>query len=133
MAITTTRDKLRLELGDNDETAPLFYDEELDYFLDEESDDVLAARLRACEAAALKLARAYDFATDGQSYKRSQMADMYRTMAAQLREQGVTLASDPAGVSTVDVTNIDGYSQDIGNQDVTARRSLADSDFDVVP
>lgn len=117
MAITTTRDKLRLELGDNDSNAVLFADDELDYFLAQESDDILAACLRACYAAARKFARAYDFETDGQRFQRSQMQKAYAALAEQLEQQGVTLTGS-VGVQTVDVTKVDGWSDDIPNQDV---------------
>lgn len=117
MAITATRDKLRLELGDTDTNNELFQDDELDYFLTEEADNILAACLRACYAAARKFARAYDFQTDGQAFKRSQMQKAYADLAAKLEQQGITVTGT-AGVQTVDVTKIDGWSDDIPNQDV---------------
>jgi len=117
-AITVTRDKLRLELGDTDTTNYVFNDDELDYFLTEETNNVLKARLRAAEAAVFRFARSYDFATDGQSFKRSQQATAYAEMAKQLRAQGVTTASDPGGFTTVNVTKVDGYSSDITNDEV---------------
>lgn len=132
MAITATRDQLRLELGDTNSTSYIFNDEELDYFLTEESDDVLAACLRACHAAARKFSRAYDFETDGQKYQRSQMQKAFAAQAATLEAQGVTTSSATA-VTTIDATKIDGYSQDVDNQEVTHRRTLADNDFDIVP
>lgn len=122
-AITDTRDKLRLELGDVDPDDFVFNNDELDYFLSAESNDVLKARLRAAEAAAFRFARAYDFATDGQSFKRSQMGAAYTAMAKQLRDQGVITSSDVNGISTVDVTVKDGYSDDIANSEVQAPQS----------
>lgn len=121
--ITANRDKLRLELGDTDEDAPLYNDDEIAYFLAEESNDIQKARLRAAEAAVFLLARAYDFETDGQKYARSQMSKAYAAMAKQLRAQGVTTSADVNGVSTIDVTVIDGYSSDIPNSEVQAPRS----------
>jgi len=129
MAITAARDKLRLELGDTNSESYIFNDEELDFWLTEEADDYLAACLRACDAAARKFARAYDFETDGQSYKRSQMAKAFADRAAALRAQGVSTSADTSAVSTVTVTKVDGYSQTVTNEDVTA---VDDDDFDTV-
>lgn len=129
MAITAARDKLRLELGDTNSESYIFNDEELDFWLTEEADDYLAACLRACDAAARKFARAYDFETDGQSYKRSQMAKAFADRAAALRAQGVSTSADTSAVSTVAVTKVDGYSQTVTNEDVTA---VDDDDFDTV-
>ena len=112
MTVTSTRDKLRLLIGDTDSTAPLFQDDELDYFLSVRSDSLLLSAADACEAAAVRFARAYDFETDGQSFKRSQMAKAFKDLAKDLRSRA-------GGISTVDVTKIDGYSDDIANQAVT--------------
>lgn len=140
MAITTALSKLRLELGDTVETDHLFNDDELQHFLTEEADDVLKARLRACEAAMLRLARAYDFETDGQSFNRSQMSAAYAKMAKQLRAQGITTSGDPSGIRTIATTVVDGYSDDIPNDQVSTAgsatgRSRWDGwhDGDVIP
>ncbi len=122
MAITSTRDKLRLELGDTDTNNELFQDDELDYFLSLEADNILAACLRACHAAARKFARAYDFETDGQNFKRSQMQKAYADLAAALEQQGITVTGT-AGVQTVDVTKVDGWSDDVANQEVSGSGS----------
>lgn len=112
-AITTTRDKIRLELGDTDPNAVLFYDEELDVWLNARgAGSYLLAAADAADAAARKFARAYDFETDGQSFKRSQMSKAFRDLAAELRSRA-------GGISTVDVTVIDGYSDDVANQETT--------------
>lgn len=112
-AITTTRDKIRLELGDTDPDAVLFYDEELDVWLNARgAASYLLAAADAADAAARKFARAYDFQTDGQSFKRSQMSKAFKDLAVELRSRA-------GGISTVDVTVIDGYSDDIANQAVT--------------
>lgn len=130
-AITANRDKLRLELGDTDEDNPLFNDDEIAYFLSVESDDIIKARLRAAEAAVFKLARAFDFETDGQSFKRSQMSSAYATMAKQLRAQGVSTSSDPSGIRTVPTTVVDGYSSDIPNDQVSTVTSSGRARWDV--
>lgn len=126
----TTLDELRIALGDRTSSAPLFTDEELNHFLTEEASDVSKALLRALDAAANEHARAYDFETDGQSYKRSQMAKAFADRAAALRAQGVSTSADTSAVSTVAVTKVDGYSQTVTNEDVTAVDD--DDDFDTV-
>lgn len=130
MAITDNLSKLRLELGDTDPENYVFNDDELGYFLAAEDDDITRARLRACEAAALRFARAYDFSTDGQSFSRSQQAQAYAEMAKQLRSLGVTTSSDVAGVTTVAVTVVDGYSSDIPNDETVAATSAAGRRYD---
>ncbi len=111
MAITTNLDKVRLEIGDTDVTNFLFSDDEINYFLEVAGDNVLLAALRACEAAARQFARAYDFKTDGQEFKRSQQAQAFREMAKDLRARVGTSGTLP-------VTRVDGYSDDIESQDV---------------
>ena len=130
MAITAVRDKLRLELGDTNSESYIFNDEELDFWLTEESDDYLAACLRACDAAARKFSRAYDFETDGQSFKRSQMAKAFADQATALRKQGVSTSADTGAVTSITVTKVDGYSQTVTNEDVTAVTD--DDDFDTI-
>lgn len=114
MAITSTRDKLRLIIGDNDETNPLFQDDELDYFLTVSADNIRGAAIDACYAAAAKYARAYDFETDGQRFQRSAVHKAWLDMAKTLQAQGPTVT----GLSVIDVTKVDGYSDDVANQDV---------------
>lgn len=112
-AITTARDKVRLELGDTDPLAVLFYDEELDMWLGARgAGSYLLAAADAADAASRKLARAYDFTTDGQSFKRSQMSKAFKDLARDLRSRA-------GGITTVDITKIDGYSDDITNQETT--------------
>jgi len=111
MTITSTLDKLRLTIGDTDSTAPLFQDDELNYFLDTRSDNILLAAADACDAAAARFARAYDFSVDGQSFSRSSMVAAYRGMAAEFRNRA-------NGLSTVVETKVDGYSQTIDSDQV---------------
>jgi len=111
-SVTTALAKTRLEIGDTDSSAALFTDEELDVYLDNRSDNVLLAAADACDALASRFARAYDFETDGQSFKRGSMSGMWASRADALRRRST-------GVSTVDITKIDGYSSDVANQAVT--------------
>ena len=87
MTISTDRDKVRLLIGDTDTNAQLFQDDELAWFLSEVSDDIYKAGALAAESAAGKFARAYDFETDGQSFKRGQMFKFWTDLAARLRSR----------------------------------------------
>jgi hypothetical protein len=123
MTITAVRDKLRLTIGDTDATAPVFSDEELDWFLSVRADDVLLAGADAADAAAAKYARAFDFSTDQQSFKRSAMYEHFMALAKTLRARASGLVVGPGGaligtVSTIDSTRIDGFSDDVPNQAV---------------
>ncbi len=100
--------KVRLEVGDTDSTAPLFTDEELQVYIDARGTNVLLASADACDALAVRYARAFDFETDGQKFSRSQMAKMYREMAGALRARG-------RGITSSEVTRKDGYSDDVDN------------------
>ena len=107
----STRDKVRLRIGDTDPNAPILNDEELDDFLAEHADNVWAAAADACEAIAAKYGTAFDFTTDNQSFSRSQVAERYMTMAKEFRAKG-------EGAGTVTTTRVDGYSTDIPNDQV---------------
>lgn len=114
MPITTMIDKVRLEIGDTDPASFLLSDDELNYFITQAggSDIYLSAAL-ACEALATRFARAYNFETDGQKFERRSMSRTYADRAKDLRAK----AGAGAG-ATITTTRIDGYSQDITNEDV---------------
>lgn len=124
MTVDTNLEKLRLRIGDTDVgdsgANARFKDSELNYFLSAET-TIAAAALAAVESWVAKKASSYDFETDGQSFKRSQESEAMLALAKYWRSLGVTTSmdSDTAGVRTVDVTKIDGWSDDIDNQDVT--------------
>lgn len=119
MTIATTRDEVRLLIGDIDSSAQLFQDDEIAWFLAEESDDVYLAAALACDSLARRYARAYDFSTDGQSFSRGQMSEQYRILAKELRNRAA------GGISTVVATRADGYSDDITATDVTGSSTVA--------
>ena len=122
MAISSTRDKLRLTIGDNDTDAELFQDDELDWFLSEEADSIPNAALRAAYAAMAKFARAYDFETDGQRFWRGQQYGYWADFAKRLETQGASIGLGNA-VSTIDITKIHRWSADVPNQDVSLTSS----------
>lgn len=111
--ITSSRDKVRLETGDTDPTAVLFYDEEIDVYLANRANVVLVTAADLCDAAATKFARGYDFGTDGQTFDRSQMTKAYQDRAKSLRARA-------SGITSLPVTKVDGYSQDVDADDVSA-------------
>lgn len=129
MAITEPLDKLRLALGDRDPDNYVFNDEELESFLSDEANDIPAATLAAARSAEATFARAYDFETDGQRFYRSQQAKAFAAIVKRLEAQGVATSEQPSSVTTVTVTKVDGYSQTVTNEDVTA---VDDDDFDTV-
>lgn len=138
MSVDTDLEKLRLRIGDTQFDAQgngaIFKDAELNYIIASES-TLEAQALLAFRMAAAKYARHYDFETDGQRFWRNQQVKAFLDLAKDLEAKGVTTSTDPSAVSTVAVTKVDGYSQDVPNDDVTvtARRLRYDDDFDVVP
>jgi hypothetical protein len=115
MAITASRDKVRLRIGDTNSADPLLYDEEIDYFLSERGDDVAKAAADCAAAIAAKYARAFEFETDGQKFKRQQVYEHYTALAKDLRN-GVG-----GGLSTIVVTRVDGVSDDLSTRDGAAQ------------
>lgn len=112
MAITTTRDRVRLEIGDTDNTAPLFYDDEIDAYLGDRGDNWHLAAADLCDVLATKFAREFDFETDQQKFSRSQRSKQYADRAKALRAR-------VSSVGTATSTRVDGYSQDIDNEDAS--------------
>jgi hypothetical protein len=112
-AITTARDKVRLELGDTDPTAILFYDEEIDVYLATRGQAVLITAADLCDAAATKFARAITFQTDGQTFKRETLVTAFQQRAKDLRARASGIGSFPS-------TRQDGYSVDIASDEAAA-------------
>jgi hypothetical protein len=111
MAILTDLDKFRLELGDTDTDRALFNDDEAGYFLDQRPGNVLLAVADACDSLARRYSRDVDVTTDGQQLLRSQKAKAYRDQADALRKRA------GGGITTVTVTRVDGYSDDIDTRE----------------
>lgn len=112
--LDTDLEKVRLVVGDTDSTDPLLTDAEVNHFLGEHS-DINVAAAAAAEAIAGKFARGYNFATDGQSFNRSERVDHYLALAARLDPAN---ARNAGGITTTATTRIDGYSEDVDYQDV---------------
>ncbi len=108
--------KVRLEIGDTDETKALFEDEEVTTKLADHGENVPLAAAALCDILARRFARDFDFATDGQSFNRSQMSKQYAQLARDLRGRA-------QGATTVSTRRVDGYSQDIDYDEVGISRT----------
>jgi len=103
--ITTDRGKVRLEIGDVTSSGSVFADDEIDYFLTEETAVRLAAA-RAMETLAMKIARnPVSFAQGGLNITMN--ASECREAARELRRTA------SGGAATIAMTRKDGYSHDI--------------------
>jgi hypothetical protein len=112
MPVTTDRDKVRLLVGDTDETDPLLYDDEVDaclaqrYFVDSSTGgttyNVIAAAADAAGAIAAKYARQFSFSEDGQQFQRAQRVGHYQALEKQLRARqgGVSAVVTLAGTAS---------------------------------
>lgn len=109
--LTTPLAKVRLEIGDTESASALFQDEEITAKLSERAGVVLLAAADLCDILARRFARRFDFTSDNQSFKRSQMSAQYAALAQQLRDRA-------SGVASVPMTRVDGFSQDIDTQAV---------------
>jgi len=89
----SVRDRVRILIGDTNPAQPLLEDEVIDWLIQREVNEFLAAS-RAAEAIAARFAREADIAVGDLSLKYSQLANHYFELAASLREQ---FASDAAG------------------------------------
>lgn len=103
--------RVRLELDDTNEDAPLFSDEEIQAKLTENGDNVLKAAADLCDILARRYARDYDFKTDDQEFKRGARAKVWADLAEQLRNRA------GGGLSVMAVTKVDGYSDDLSTRD----------------
>lgn len=134
MSVDTDLEKLRLRIGDTDVSNSganaKFKDSELNYFLSAES-SIAAAALAAVESWIARKSAFYDFSTDGQSFSRSQEAQTLLGLAKYWRSLGITtsLDSDVSGVTSNTITKVDGYSDDIGNDEVVTSTSPANRKF----
>ena len=106
MTISTDRDRVRLMIGDTDESDPLLYDDEIDVFVsyrtDTDTDDntyvnVPAAAADACGAIAAKYARNFNFAEDGQRFDVSQRVGHYLSLEQKLRARAGGVAVPMGG------------------------------------
>jgi hypothetical protein len=95
MTLSTDRDKVRMLVGDTDETDPLLYDDEVDACLamramtisGSTTYNVIAAAADAAGAISAKFARDFNFAEDGQNFQRAQRVGHYQALEQSLRSR----------------------------------------------
>lgn len=108
--ITTDLERVRLLIGDTDETDPLLSDDEvlaaIAYRQIENSDgdfvaNIPAAAADAAAAIAAKFARDFSFAEDGQRFDRAQRVGHYLALEASLRRRagGVSVPTEPTSTT----------------------------------
>tara|TARA_R110000803_G_scaffold168774_1_gene231814 strand:+ start:664 stop:1092 length:429 start_codon:yes stop_codon:yes gene_type:complete len=98
----STRDELRLLVGDTATGDQLLSDEEIAYYLSLNSDDALASAPSACEGVAAKFSRQANTSNQGLSVAASERAKAYLRLADELRDRAATLAEVFAGGLTID-------------------------------
>jgi hypothetical protein len=115
MTTFSIRDRVRLEIGDTDVNQPLFYDDEIDAYLADYNQGILATAAALCDVLSTRLAGDYDFKWMDQSFSRSQASEAYAKRAASIRSRipGV-------GLGVIPTTRVDGYSQDIPNRETSS-------------
>ena len=89
----STRDRVRLKIGDTDASTVKLSDAEIDQYVSEWPDNVDLAAANAAEGIAASYADGFDFAEDSQTFNRSQRVEHYMTLAEQLRRRGGVLES----------------------------------------
>ena len=114
---TADRDRVRLEIGDTDSDRALFQDAEIDDFLSQEGNSILGSAARACETLAVKFAREFTFSTDGASFQKGALTQMYQLQAKSLRRQA-------RSTTTVMPRRKDGYSVYTDSDEVTGLNIL---------
>lgn len=104
----STRDQVRLAIGDTDVTDPLLYDDEVDNFIAARSVvtnggttvNIPAAAADCAGAIAAKFAREFNFAEDAQRFEVSQRVGHYQALERSLRKRaGASSARLAAGTA----------------------------------
>jgi hypothetical protein len=86
--LATTRDKLRLRIGDTDSNDALLSNETLDVLLSDKNDDLALAAIDAVRAIIAKLGREFDRSAVGVGGQRSQKVLHYTDLLKQLTKEG---------------------------------------------
>lgn len=91
------KDAVRFELPDTEEAAPLFQDEEIEYALSQEGEEVLAAAAHCCEQLARKFSLQADVQAGSASTTYSKAAKGLSERAEALRKRASGLHAPFAG------------------------------------
>lgn len=129
---TTSRDKIRLEIGDTDTTDQLLSDEEIAYFAGKYSvsteSGLLLAAARCCEAIAAELARRVDISRSlgGEKIdkKAHQAYEHYQTLTTTLREKAVAVAGVSPFAGGISRDSKDTYEEDSDRVEPAFTREL---------
>jgi hypothetical protein len=97
----STRDELRLLVGDTDTNDQLLSDEEVAYYLAQHGDDALASAPSACEGIAAMFSRQANFTNQGLSVSASERAKAYLALASELRDRAISVADIFVGGLTI--------------------------------
>lgn len=89
---SSSKDAVRLWIGDTSTGDPLLTDEEIQYVLGSISSNVIMASAECCEFIVAKYSRQADFDNEGLAVKASQRAEAYRKKASDLRRRLTALA-----------------------------------------
>ena len=115
----TDRDRLRLKIGDTNMQFPIFTDLELDMFLDDEP-DVLLAAAACCRSIATSRARqAVMLTLPGVTISKTSIPATYSDMADAFEKQAVQRAAP---------TSVNVYTDDASTYDTMMGRTDADVD-----
>lgn len=109
--LATDLERVRFDVGDTRSSAPLFTDAEIESVLADRAGEVKATAADLCDQLATRFARDYDIGADGQSLKRSQKSIAYEKRAERLRAR-----SGSGGLDTVQVTRVDGASDNVSGR-----------------
>lgn len=103
--MASSRDTVRLMIGDTDPSDILLADGEIDTFISRrtinDSVNAEAAAADACEAIAAKFGRDYSVTEDGQTFLRSQRVDHYTELAKYLRKRAGGFSVQIGGTETL--------------------------------
>lgn len=121
-AVATTKDQVRLELGDTDVANAILQDEEISHYLAVTGGSVLLASARGATAIAGKFARLVSTAVGGVRVEMQQQYIHYIELAAILAARATTEPGSAGGIDAVP------YAGGLTHSDVQTR----DADTDLV-
>lgn len=101
----SAKDAVRLSIGDTNEAAPLLFDQEIQFFLDRNNQNVSSAALLSVEAVIAKLSTLCDESVGSVSKSFSQMRDGFYKLREQLKSRAAYRGGIPfaGGIYRTDV------------------------------
>lgn len=97
--VATSLGRVRLEIGDTDSNAALFSDEEIEVYLTDNNDNVLATAADLCDALATRYALKADTTIGSLSFKWANVSKSFADRAQVLRRRGLVSAPFAGGIS----------------------------------